>query len=356
MSNFEIICPDEQMAKIEEHCFSETKVEVGGFLIGKIGENATTVTQAVAAKHTVGQSTQLTFTHDSWNEIYAHMENLPSDEVLIGWYHSHPNFGVFLSEHDQFIQNNFFKNRGQITIVVDPVRGRRGWFTSVNGKIQAHGKELDTMKKRLGVSATNADANMDVVLGTKAPSASNLKIIAISALMATISFVAGMLVNNVSKSNDSTKLASLQNEVSQLVAYINAGGLANGGNQMVVVTPTPTPKPTKSSKASTKPKINVKPSAKASSSTSQSSTSKSTVVIHKKGSSCLTPGVTDKALTCDAKTHKWLPAAGSVPLSQKTPTPLPSNSVSKAPGATPSTPPSTAPSAPSTQPSASPKA
>jgi proteasome lid subunit RPN8/RPN11 len=355
MSNFEIICPDEQMAKIEEHCFSETKVEVGGFLIGKIGENATTVTQAVAAKHTVGQSTQLTFTHDSWNEIYAHMENLPSDEVLIGWYHSHPNFGVFLSEHDQFIQNNFFKNRGQITIVVDPVRGRRGWFTSVNGKIQAHGKEVDTMKKRLGVSATNADANMDVVLGTKAPSASNLKIIAISALMATISFVAGMLVNNVSKSNDSTNLAALTDKVNRIESYLSSIPLSTGGNQMVVVTPTPTPKPRKSSKTSTKPKNNVKPSAKATSSSAKSSTRKSTTVTPVVGAAC-TPLDKKPPLHCDAKTHKWVLDAGATPLSQKTPTPLPSNSVSKAPGATTSTPPSTAPSAPATQPSASPTA
>jgi proteasome lid subunit RPN8/RPN11 len=335
MSNFKIICPDEQMAKIEEHCFSETKIEVGGFLIGKIGEDATTVTQAVAAKHTVGQSTQLTFTHDSWNDIYSQMENLPSDEVLIGWYHSHPNFGVFLSEHDQFIQNNFFKNKGQITIVVDPVRGRRGWFTSVNGKIHPHGKEVDTMKKRLGVSATNADANMDVVLGTKAPSASNLKIIAISALMATISFVAGMLVNNVSKSTDSTKLASLQNEVIQLITYINSGGLSNGGNQIAVATPTPTPKHSKSSQTSAKPKISVKPSTKPGSTAPKTSPKKSVVVVHKKGESCVTPGATDKALICDSKTSKWIPAPDAKPLDQNPapPVPAPSNSTDTATGA-----------------------
>ena len=206
MSAFKIICPDEQMAKIEEHCFSETRIEVGGFLIGKIEGETTTVTQAIAAQHTVGQSTQLTFTHDTWNDIYAQMANLPADEALIGWYHSHPNFGVFLSEHDQFIQNNFFKNKGQITIVVDPIRGRSGWFRSVDGKIRKYGEEADTMKPRLGVSATNADANMDVVLGSKAPSASNLKIVAISGIMAVISFVAGLLVNNIGRASEQQKI------------------------------------------------------------------------------------------------------------------------------------------------------
>lgn len=334
MNNFEIICPDDQMEKIEEHCFSETKIEVGGFLIGKISETATTVTQAVAAKHTVGQSTQLTFTHDSWNEIYAHMESLPSDEVLIGWYHSHPNFGVFLSEHDQFIQNNFFKSKGQITIVVDPVRGRRGWFTSVNGKIQAHGKEVDTMKKRLGVSATNADANMDVVLGTKAPSASNLKIVAISGVMAALSFVAGMLVNNVSKSTDSTKVAALQNEVAQIATYLNTYGIQTGTNPTVITSPTPTP--TKSPASSTHPKTKVKPSAKSSSTGVAGSTKKSTPVTHKVGAACLTANETDRSLLCDPKTHKWIPKPGSITLG-KSAAPTPSNTSGK------QTPPSTAP-------------
>ena len=231
MSAFKIICPDEQMAKIEEHCFSETRIEVGGFLIGKIEGETTTVTQAIAAQHTVGQSTQLTFTHDTWNDIYAQMQKLPADEALIGWYHSHPNFGVFLSEHDQFIQNNFFKNKGQITIVVDPIRGRRGWFRSVDGKIRKYGEEADTMKPRLGVSATNADANMDVVLGTKAPSASNLKIVAISGIMAVISFVAGLLVNNIGRTSEQQKIETT------VFSQVQASLGLFGGNSAATSTP-----------------------------------------------------------------------------------------------------------------------
>ena len=348
MNNFEIICPDDQMEKIEEHCFSETKIEVGGFLIGKISETATTVTQAVAAKHTVGQSTQLTFTHDSWNEIYAHMESLPSDEVLIGWYHSHPNFGVFLSEHDQFIQNNFFKSKGQITIVVDPVRGRRGWFTSVNGKIQAHGKEVDTMKKRLGVSATNADANMDVVLGTKAPSASNLKIVAISGVMAALSFIAGMLVNNVSKSSDSATLHSLQTEVSRIDAYLSAYGIQAGANPTVVANPTPTPI---KSLASSHSKTKVKPSTKSTPSKVGGSGKKSTPVTHKLGAACTILNETDKSLLCDPKTLKWIPNPNSVALG-KSPLPTPSKSAGKA-APVPSTA-STTPTSPTSTPTPTP--
>ncbi len=251
MSEFAIICPDEQMKKIEEHCFSETQIEVGGFLIGKIEDGKTTVTSAVPAKHTVGQSTQLTFTHDSWNAIYKYMEKRPADERLIGWYHSHPNFGVFLSEHDQFIQNNFFKSPGQITIVVDPIRGRRGWFHSVSGQIVAHGEEVDTLKKKLGTSSTNADANMDVVLGTRPQSASNLKIIGISALMAVFSFTAGLLVNNLSKSNESTTIKVLQSKVDDLTTLVQSATFTLPSH-LVQNPVTPQPVATKTHASSTK--------------------------------------------------------------------------------------------------------
>jgi proteasome lid subunit RPN8/RPN11 len=133
-SKIEIECSQELLNKLEEHCFSETKVEVGGFLIGKILENKTTVSRIVPAKHTVSKSTQLTFTHKTWDAILEEIKKSGTDDVLIGWYHSHPNFGVFLSDHDQFIQNNFFKEDGKVTIVVDPIRGLRGWFYSQNGK------------------------------------------------------------------------------------------------------------------------------------------------------------------------------------------------------------------------------
>ena len=45
-SIFAIECNDEVMKSIEEHCFSETSIEVGGFLIGKIDEN-----KAIAEKY-----------------------------------------------------------------------------------------------------------------------------------------------------------------------------------------------------------------------------------------------------------------------------------------------------------------
>lgn len=229
--NMVIECSDELQKKIEDHCFSETQIEVGGFLVGKIIANVTTVTHVLPAKKTVGKSTNLTFTHDTWTELYKDIEDLKTDSVIIGWYHSHPNFGVFLSEHDKFIQNNYFKENGQITTVVDPIRGRRGWWYSSDEKIVTYGKEADTTKDRLGESATDSEANMDAVFEAAKPTGgvSLGKVIAISAAMSLLSFLAGWgmtALNAGSASSNEAELQSLRDQVQQIQMKIGNNGIA----------------------------------------------------------------------------------------------------------------------------------
>ena len=239
------------MKKIEDHCFTETQIEVGGFLVGYLEGETAHVTNVFPAKHSVGGPTQLTFTHDSWNAIYEQLEKEPEGTSLIGWFHSHPNFGVFLSDHDKFIQANFFKQDGQITIVVDPIRGRRGWFFSSAGKIEKYEEEKPTDRKRLGVSDSNADQNIEAMLGGGGKGVSLVKVIAISGIMSLVSFVAGWTLTT----GASTDMAS-QAMVSQLqrqIAVIEQRLLENNiGVPQVPTEPTVAPKPTKEATKPTK--------------------------------------------------------------------------------------------------------
>ena len=54
----------------------------------------------------------------------------------MGWYHSHPGFGVFLSDHDTFIHKNFFSSPGQVAWVFDPHSDEEGCFGWVGGRIE----------------------------------------------------------------------------------------------------------------------------------------------------------------------------------------------------------------------------
>ena len=50
MADFTIECSDELMEKIEAIAFSETKIEVGGFLVGTYDENGAVVTEVLPAR------------------------------------------------------------------------------------------------------------------------------------------------------------------------------------------------------------------------------------------------------------------------------------------------------------------
>jgi proteasome lid subunit RPN8/RPN11 len=152
---FEIVCTDELMNKIEEHCFSSTKTEVGGFLVGTVDDGKSIVTHVLKAKHTANTQSQLTFTNKTWETAFAEMSEISGDAHLIGWFHSHPNFGVFLSDYDKFIQNEFFNKDGMITIVVDPINGKRGWFISIDKEVRPYADEEDTKLAKLSPAKTN---------------------------------------------------------------------------------------------------------------------------------------------------------------------------------------------------------
>jgi hypothetical protein len=57
------------------------------------------------------------------------MDGKHKGKRVVGWYHTHPGFGIFLSDRDQFIQNSFFNLPFQIAFVYDPKSREHGVFT-----------------------------------------------------------------------------------------------------------------------------------------------------------------------------------------------------------------------------------
>jgi proteasome lid subunit RPN8/RPN11 len=94
------------------------------------------VTDIIIAKHTKMQGASVTYTPESWRYINDTLrERYPNDEaVIVGWYHTHPGFGIFLSGMDLFIHQNFFTQTWHIAYVLDPVGKRSGFFCWDRGK------------------------------------------------------------------------------------------------------------------------------------------------------------------------------------------------------------------------------
>jgi proteasome lid subunit RPN8/RPN11 len=232
---FNLVCSEDLMKEIENICFTDRQNEVGGFLLGHIDASGSVVTHVIAAKHTQATSTQLTFTPETWNDLYTKQSAIEPKVTLIGWFHSHPNHGVFLSEHDQFIQNNFFKNDGQITIVVDPIRGLRGWFFSSQGKIMKYGRDRETLRPRLGQSATDGDANVGAVMGIKEKSKGGSgKAILWAAIFSLLSFGAGAGYTTLTHQNEQVTIQQLCETVQNLQTKLATFATIGDGNSKVI--------------------------------------------------------------------------------------------------------------------------
>ena len=54
--------------------------------------------KSLEAKHYENTQASFTYTHDSWEEITRERDRLHPDLDIVGWYHTHPDFGIFLSQ------------------------------------------------------------------------------------------------------------------------------------------------------------------------------------------------------------------------------------------------------------------
>lgn len=226
---FEIQCSDDLLNKIEEHCFSSTKTEVGGFLVGTVAEGKSVVTHVLKAKHTANTQSQLTFTNKTWETAFAEMSEISGDAQLVGWFHSHPNFGVFLSDYDKFIQNEFFNKDGMITIVVDPINGKRGWFISINKEVRPYAEEEDTSLEKLGLAKDSKDSTESGVEIKSKSANSGVSVgrtIAIAGVFSLFSILANFAITggqsgNIDKAGLQDRIDVLQQQIFQLQLQLN---------------------------------------------------------------------------------------------------------------------------------------
>jgi hypothetical protein len=115
----------------------------------------------IPAFDAVGAAATVTFTHEAWEHVHSELDRRYPGEKIVGWYHSHPGFGIFLSREDMFIHENFFSEWWQVAYVVDPLAGEEGIFGWRDGTVQELHRR-DTRRPALG-SATPAGSDRRAV-------------------------------------------------------------------------------------------------------------------------------------------------------------------------------------------------
>lgn len=119
--------------EMDRHATSNTSVELGGVLLGRAcrderGQPFVVVHDCIRAEHYESTKGSFKFTHDTWSAITRERERAAPDLQIVGWYHTHPGWGIFLSGMDLFICENFFNQPLDIAYVIDPCRHNRGMF------------------------------------------------------------------------------------------------------------------------------------------------------------------------------------------------------------------------------------
>ena len=158
---FAVVIQRSALEAIHAHGQSDTGVEVCGVLVGEVCRDRVSTYLLISA-HVEGdkatsKETQVTFTAETWNVIQAAMEKKHVGKKVVGWYHTHPGFGVFLSGMDLFIQDNFFNLPWQVAWVYDPMDGTDGVFVWRAGRSE---RAEFLIEEDLGVSGHDFRATL----------------------------------------------------------------------------------------------------------------------------------------------------------------------------------------------------
>jgi proteasome lid subunit RPN8/RPN11 len=132
----DILMDEPALRAMQAHALASLDREVAGVMIGPRpekqpdGRYLVHVIDAIAAKHTVMHGASVTYTPESWRYLNDALHERYPDEtaVMVGWYHTHPGFGIFLSGMDLFIHQNFFTQIWHVAYVLDPRARTSGFF------------------------------------------------------------------------------------------------------------------------------------------------------------------------------------------------------------------------------------
>lgn len=132
----DILMDEAPLRAMQAHALSSLDREVAGVMVGQLpekqpdGRYVVHIIDSIAAKYTVMQGASVTYTPESWRYLNDTLWERYPDEtaVMVGWYHTHPGFGIFLSGMDLFIHQNFFTQIWHVAYVLDPRARTSGFF------------------------------------------------------------------------------------------------------------------------------------------------------------------------------------------------------------------------------------
>jgi len=129
---FFISVSKEVLRKVEQHAKSRLEEEVLGILIGRMEDQAPDVLiiEDAISGETIFEKHRVTMPKETIAKIADDIIAGRIEGNVVGWYHSHPGFGLFLSDLDIATQAKLQQFSPYIVaIVIDPEKDEVGFFT-----------------------------------------------------------------------------------------------------------------------------------------------------------------------------------------------------------------------------------
>lgn len=113
----------------------EEGVEIMGLMMGSLYRDDLGTYAVVTDTATAGlesSESSVRFDKDSFEELFESMDG-SDGELVVGWYHSHPGFGCYMSDTDLRTHTGIFGGDTGFALVIDPSDGTAKMFTCENG-------------------------------------------------------------------------------------------------------------------------------------------------------------------------------------------------------------------------------
>lgn len=137
-----IILSQLALRQIAAHSYSNLDCEVGGAMLGRAfrsdGQTFVEVRAAIPAVTADHGPVHFTFTADAWAQLHRDRSESYPDLDMVGWFHTHPDLGVFYSSDDVVVHSAAFTLPWHVGMVIDPIRQETAFFGWKAGSLESY--------------------------------------------------------------------------------------------------------------------------------------------------------------------------------------------------------------------------
>ncbi|MDH4123043.1 MAG: hypothetical protein OEV21_03020 [Thermoplasmata archaeon] len=105
--------------------YGRVRTEALGFMLGDVcssGRKQFVMVRDIVTGSLLSSAESVRFDRESYAELFSELDSSGFDYVIVGWYHSHPGYGCFMSRIDINTQLSAFHEKYHSAIVIDPLQ------------------------------------------------------------------------------------------------------------------------------------------------------------------------------------------------------------------------------------------